>query len=80
MEHAAWWWSWLLMVTGVTGLYFSGRRMWWGWVIGLFSELIWIIYGLVTKQYGFIVFALVYGFVFAKNAYSWYKNPITDNE
>jgi nicotinamide riboside transporter PnuC len=74
MSHAAWWWSWLLMFVGVTGLYFSGKQKWWGWLIGLLSEILWMIYAIVTEQYGFIIFALVYAIVFTKNAYSWYNN------
>lgn len=76
MNHSAWWWSWLLMFVGVTGLYFSGKQKWWGWLIGLFSEILWIIYAIVTEQYGFIIFALVYAIVFAKNAYTWYNNSL----
>jgi nicotinamide riboside transporter PnuC len=76
MSHSAWWWSWLLMIVGVTGLYFSGKQKWWGWLIGLLSEILWMIYAVVTEQYGFIVFALVYAIVFIKNAYSWYNNSL----
>ncbi len=72
MQSPAWWWSWLLMIFGVTGLYFSGRKFWWGWLISLVSEALWIVYAVTTKQYGFIVFAAVYGAFFIKNARQWY--------
>jgi hypothetical protein len=74
MHSPAWWWSWLLMVVGVTGLYFSGKKYWWGWLIGLLSEVLWVVYAVTTKQYGFIVFAAVYAAVFIKNAREWYKS------
>ena len=76
MNHAAWWWSWLLMAVGVTGVYFSGKQKWWGWLIGFLSEILWMIYAIVTEQYGFIIFAMVYAFIFTKNAYTWYNDSI----
>lgn len=65
------WWSWVLMAFGVTGLYLAGKKIWWAWLIGLFAQVLWLGYGLATKQYGFIVSALAYAWVYAKNAYKW---------
>lgn len=67
----AWWWSWLLMVVGVTGMYLAGRRLWWGWLVGLGSEVLWLVYAIQTQQWGFIPFALIYAAVFIKNAREW---------
>lgn len=67
----AWWWSWLLMVVGVTGMFLAGRRRWEGWAIGLVSELLWLLYAWDTKQWGFVPFALAYAAVYARNAISW---------
>ena len=72
MSEAAWWWSWLLMTVGITGVYLTGKRLWWGWLVGVLSEILWITYAIITKQYGFIVAGLVYGIVFAMNARKWY--------
>lgn len=74
MHDIAWWWSWLLMIVGVTGLWLAGRKLWWAWLIGIFSEVLWIVYALVTKQYGFIAFAAAYMIVFSRNAIGWYKD------
>jgi len=57
------WWSWALMAVGVTGLFLAGRGGWLGWAIGIFAQLLWFAYALVTKQYGFIVSAVAYGTV-----------------
>jgi hypothetical protein len=51
------------MVVGVTGLFLAGRGGWLGWAIGIFAQLLWFAYALVTKQYGFIVSAIAYGAV-----------------
>lgn len=73
MTETAWWWSWLLMVVGVTGLWLAGRRLWWSWLIGLVSEALWIVYAVVSQQYGFIVFALAYAAVYVRNTIIWYR-------
>lgn len=65
-------WSWVLMAVGVLGLILAGRKMWQGWLIGLLAQVLWIAYALATNQPGFLVSALVYGAVYARNAWKWY--------
>ena len=36
------WWSWILAVIGVAGIYFVGRKDKWGWFVLLFNECLWI--------------------------------------
>ena len=43
-------WSWLLAVIGVAGIYFVGRKTIWGWIVLCFNEILWITYALITKQ------------------------------
>jgi hypothetical protein len=69
----AWWWSWLLTLIGVTGIYVAGRKNKAGWAIGLGAQLLWIAYALVTKQYGFIASAFVYGYFYANNLRKWWS-------
>jgi cytochrome c oxidase assembly protein Cox11 len=64
-------WSYILMAVGVTGLYLAGRKNYWGWAIGLFAQLLWMAYAVVTHQYGFFVSAIVYGGVYANNLIKW---------
>lgn len=64
-------WSWLLMAIGVTGLLVAGRGRALGWLIGLSAQGLWLAYGLVTHQGGFVVSAFVYGAVYARNALAW---------
>jgi nicotinamide riboside transporter PnuC len=65
------WWSVLLTVVGVTGLWIAGRRSAWGWVVGLAAQVLWIAYAIATRQWGFIGSALAYGFVYGRNAHRW---------
>lgn len=64
-------WSWLLTAVGVTGLHFAGRKRALGWAIGLAAQFLWVAYALATAQYGFLVSACAYGWVYAKNFRSW---------
>jgi len=65
------WWSWLLTAVGVTGLYFAGRKRSLGWAIGLGAQVLWVAYALTTDQYGFLVSAGAYGWIYAKNLRAW---------
>jgi len=65
------WWSWLLTVVGITGLYFAGRRQAFGWAIGLAAQVLWLAYAIATRQWGFIVSAFAYAAVYGRNFAAW---------
>jgi hypothetical protein len=64
-------WSLLLAAIGVFGIYLAGRKSKWGWAVGLCAQVLWIIYAVVTHQYGFIISAIAYGFIYGKNLRDW---------
>ena len=68
-----WWWSWLLTAVGVTGLYLAGQKKRWAWLVGLGAQSLWLAYAMVTQQWGFIVSAAAYGWVYARNALLWMR-------
>lgn len=68
------WWSWGLTAIGVFGLFLAGRKVWWSWFIGLGAQVPWIFYAVSTKQYGFIVSAFAYGWVYLKNGLAWRRD------
>ncbi len=69
-----WWWSWLLTFTGVTTFFLAGKKVWWAWHVGLFvNQPIWLIYGILSDQWGFIASTLFYTAVYSKNAWKWTK-------
>jgi hypothetical protein len=70
-----WWWSWLLTAVGVTGLYFAGRKRAVGWAIGLAAQGLWIAYALTTRQWGFLLSAAIYGWVYGLNFLRWRTEP-----
>jgi len=67
-------WSWVLTAVGVFGLFLAGRRVWWAWFVGLGAQSLWLIYAIVTDQWGFIVSAFAYGWVYAKNGIAWTRD------
>lgn len=44
-----------------------------GWIIGLVTQALWLIFALSTEQYGFIIAAFGYGYVYARNWMRWHK-------
>ena len=67
-------WSWVLSIIGVTGLWFVGRKRWWGWLIAFTNECLWIVYALTTEQYGFILGAVAYMIIHAHNTRKWLQD------
>ena len=65
------WWSWVLTAIGVFGIYLTTKKSWWGYVVGLAAQALWITYAIVTRQWGFIASAFAYGSVYALGWYRW---------
>jgi hypothetical protein len=74
-EMIAWYWSWILMSVNLTAMVLAGRRLWWAWLVAVIAECLWLVYGYATQQWGFSVFALVFGVVYLRNAYTWRGAP-----
>lgn len=74
---APWWWSWLLMTVGVTGLWLAGRKSMWGWAIGVGSQLLWLAYSISTRQWGFLASCFAYGLVHFLNFRKWRRDELT---
>ena len=69
-----WWWSWLLAIVGITGIFLAGSKHKSGWAVGLGAQALWLAYAVVTRQWGFLVTALVYGAVYARNWLRWSRD------
>lgn len=65
------WWSWVLTLVGVTGLYLAGRRNPWGWAVGVGAQVLWLAYAVHSRQWGFLLSCFVYGAVFTRNFVCW---------
>jgi hypothetical protein len=67
----AWWVSWALSILGVTGIYLTGRKKWYGFAVGIANECAWVIYSVDTKQWGFIFGSTIYIAVYSLNISKW---------
>ena len=72
--------SWVLMIGNLTAMILVGRKLWWAWVLGFFTEVLWSVYGYITGQYGFLVLAPVFATIYIVNAYKWKKHLSQEEE
>ncbi|MFB7936666.1 hypothetical protein [Streptomyces sp. NPDC056049] len=64
-------WSYILTAVGVFGLWLAGRKSKFGWAVGLGAQVLWLSYAVTTEQWGFILSAVAYGWVYSKNFLAW---------
>lgn len=64
-------WSFTLAFIGILGIYLAGKNNKWGWALGIFAQVLWMVFAVVTHQYGFILSAIAYGWVYSLNFYKW---------
>ena len=68
-------WSYVLAPFGLAGMILAGRKNRWGWMLSIFTQILWVTYALDTAQYGFILGSVAYGAVYLKNFLGWGKKP-----
>ena len=73
-------WSIVLSVIGVLGIYIAGSKNVVGWLLGFFAQILWLIFALTTEQYGFILSALAYGWVYGRNYLKWRREQEEPND
>lgn len=66
-----WWWSWLLSIIGLIGLWLAGSKNKYGWIFGLSAQFLWFLYAIVSHQFGFILSSIAYGIVYFRNFKKW---------
>jgi nicotinamide riboside transporter PnuC len=66
-------WSYVLAGLGILSLYLTGKKMKSGWIVGLINSGLWIVYGITSNQFGFIISAVFFIAVQLKNYLSWRK-------
>lgn len=73
-------WSYLLAFVGLAGFWLAGKKIWWAWYVNIANQALWVTYGIVTAQWGFLVGAGFYTVVFVQNAYKWTTEHNRRNE
>lgn len=66
-----WWWSALLAVSALASAWIIGNHRWWGWAVAVALQLLWISYGTITRQWGFIASAVLFGGLNIRNMIKW---------
>lgn len=71
-------WSFILAALGIYGIFLAGKKNYWGWAVGFGVQFLWVIFAIVTNQYGFIISAIAYAWVYGKNFKSWRKDKANE--
>lgn len=74
------WWSIILAVMGILGIILAGKKKSIGWAVGLAAQVLWFIFAIVTKQYGFMLSAFAYGFVYYGNWRKWHAEERSNDD
>jgi len=70
-------WSIVLAAIGIVGIYLAGNKSLWGWAVSFGAQILWLVFAVVTGQYGFILSSVVYGWVYGRNFLRWRKETRT---
>lgn len=65
-------WSWLLFVVSAFGLWLTGQNPRRGWWFAIANQLaLWIVYAVVTRQWGLVANSVVFIAIYARNLWRW---------
>jgi len=60
-------WSWAISVLGLSAFWIAGGGKRWGWLVGIGQEVVFVIYSILFRQWGFLASAFIFMFVFGRN-------------
>jgi len=65
--------DWLLSITSLVMLYLMGRRSKWGPVVGLVSQIVWLVWVIRINQVGLMIGVVAFAVIHAWNLYKWWR-------
>lgn len=65
--------SYVLSALSLISLWFMGNKSVWGIIVGLLTQILWIIYALMLKQYGLLIGVVAYTVIHVRNLLKWTK-------
>lgn len=73
-------WSFVLSGVGIVGIILAGSKRKVGWLVGFLVQPLWIVFAITTGQYGFILNAVIYAAVYARNWLRWRREQLAATE
>lgn len=71
-------WSWLLEGVGMCGVFLAGQKRWYAWCILLVNTVLWGVYAVRTRQYGFLLASFFYAPLYGRNAFHWKRGEVNE--
>lgn len=65
--------SYVLSALSLISLWFMGNKSVWGIIVGLLTQILWIIYALMLEQYGLLIGVVAYTVIHVRNLLKWTK-------
>lgn len=66
---------WLMSVITIYMTYIAGNRNAFAWVLGLGNQAFWLIWIVVSKNWGLLPMCLTLSVLYIRNYYKWIKTP-----
>lgn len=66
--------GWALAPIGLYGMLKAGKKSRWGWAFSLFTQCLWLVFAIITRQWYFLPGTLGYGAVYVRNFLAWGKD------
>lgn len=64
-----------LDIIGLAGLWMLGKKIAGGWLFAIVTQAVWIFYSIATRQWGFLVPAIVKFAIYSRNYVMWLRKP-----
>lgn len=65
------WWSYLLAGLALFVTWHVGRKRAWAWLVATVAQLLWIVYAVMTEQYGFLASSVAFLLINLRNYVKW---------
>lgn len=65
--------SYVLSALSLISLWLMGNKSVWGIIVGLLTQILWIIYALLLEQYGLLIGVVAYTVIHVRNLLKWTK-------
>lgn len=65
------WWSVSLSAIAVVTSWLIGNRWTPAWLVGVAAQVVWVVYAVMTQQWGFIGSAVIFGVMNMRNYLKW---------